>query len=234
MKIIAADDEPFALEDLVAVIKEARPEAEVHDFGNPTELLDFAKEQPCDVAFLDIDMGYMSGIEVAKQLKIWHPKINVIFVTAYDEYMHTAIKMRASGYLSKPATREDVSEELENLRNPLPQGDAHTLVAKCFGTFDVFVDGKSLSFERNKTKELLAYLIDRRGNAVTSGELRAVLWEDAQTDKNTGTYLQILKKDLISTLRREGVEEILVTCYEVTFVKSKTQKSPQTFPFIKF
>lgn len=213
VKIIAADDEPFALENLVALIKEVKPEAEVYDFINPAEVLDFAEKQPCDVAFLDIDMGYMSGIEVAKQLKIWNPKINVIFVTAYDEYMHTAIKMRASGYLTKPATRDDVSDELENLRNPIPHGKEHMLVAKCFGTFDVFVDGKSLSFERNRTKELLAYLIDRQGNAVTSGELRAVLWEDAQTDKNTGTYLQILKKDLITTLKREGLEDVLVTSW---------------------
>lgn len=37
-----------------------------------------------------------------------------------------------------------------------------------------------MNFERSKSRELLAYLVDRRGSAVTSGELRAILWEDAE------------------------------------------------------
>jgi len=209
MRIITADDEPLALELLTEAVKEAVPGEELHEFSNPEKLLEFAERTPCDVAFLDIDMGCMSGIEVAKKLKIWNPAINIIFVTAYSEYMYTAIKMRVSGYLTKPATKEEVKEELENLRNPVRMPAEHRLQAKCFGTFDVFVEEKSLSFERSKTKELLAYLIDRRGNAVTSGEIRAVLWENAPNDKTTGTYLQILKKDLISTLKREGVEDAL-------------------------
>lgn len=209
MRIITADDEPLALESLTEAVKEAVPEEEIHEFSNPEKLLEFAGSTLCDVAFLDIDMGFMSGIEVAKKLKIWNPAINIIFVTAYSEYMYTAIKMRVSGYLTKPVTREEVKEELENLRNPVRMPAEHRLQAKCFGTFDVFVEGKSLSFERSKTKELLAYLIDRRGNAVTSGEIRAVLWENAPNDKTTGTYLQILKKDLVSALKREGVEDVL-------------------------
>ncbi|MDD5949982.1 MAG: response regulator, partial [Lachnospiraceae bacterium] len=73
MRIIAVDDEPYALEELVEAIKKAEPEAEVYDFMDPAEALAFAKEQSCDVAFLDVDMGYTSGIEVAKQLKLWYP-----------------------------------------------------------------------------------------------------------------------------------------------------------------
>lgn len=213
MRIIAADDEPLALEDIVSKIKEVKPEAELYDFGDPEALLAFAEKEPVDVAFLDIEMGSMSGIEVAKQLKIWYPKINIIFVTGYNEYMQTALKLRVSGYLMKPAVKEDVAEELDNLRNPVLPEKEHQLVVRCFGTFDVFVDGKSITFERNKTKELLAYLIDRRGSAVTSGELRAVLWSDAVTDENTGTYLQKLKKDLASTLKKEGFGDVFVTSW---------------------
>ncbi|MCI5882858.1 MAG: response regulator [Clostridiales bacterium] len=213
MKIIVADDEPLALEDLEDAVRGEKPKAEIYAFSNPMEILSFARETACDIAFLDIDMGCMSGIDVAKQLKIWYPKINIIFVTAYSEYMHTAIKMRASGYVTKPVTKEDVRDELGNLRNPVIQNEKDKLTVRCFGNFDVFVDGHSLKFERNKTKEMLAYLVDRRGSSVTSGELRAVLWEGVSNDKNTGTYLQILKKDLISTLKREGFTDVLVTSW---------------------
>lgn len=209
MRILAADDEPLALEELVSAIKKAKKDAQVVAFGSPGKLLDYAKDHPVDVAFLDIEMGSMSGVEVAKQLKTQYPKVNIVFVTGYDQYMHTAIHLRASGYLLKPVQTEEVREELENLRNPILPEKKNMLTARCFGTFDAFVEGESLNFERKKTKELLAYLIDRRGSSVTSGELRAVLWGDAETDANTMTYLSKAKKDLINTLKQVGVEDCL-------------------------
>lgn len=213
MRIIAADDEPLALEALVSGIKTVQPEAKVYDFLIPEDIIDFAKTHACDVAFLDIEMGTMSGLEVAKQLKQIYPKINIIFVTGYSDYMIKAFQMHASGYLLKPVVDSDIREELNNLRNPIMKSNSHVLTVRCFGTFDVFVDGKSIEFERNKTKELLAYLIDRRGSSVTSGELRAVLWEDAVTDQYTGTYLQKLKKDLVTSLKKVGLEDVFVTSW---------------------
>lgn len=210
MRILAADDEAIALEQLVEAIREASPGAELISFQKPRELLRYAQENPYDVAFLDIEMGAVSGIEVAKQLKIWNPKVNLIFVTGYDQYMAEAFRLHASGYVCKPATVADIREELEGLRTPVLPEKKNQLVERCFGTFDVFVNGKSLEFQRNKTKELLAYLIDRRGSAVTSGELRAVLWEDNGDDKSKSTYLQMLKKDLVSTLQRAGVADVLI------------------------
>lgn len=207
MNIIAADDEKYSLEELVEAIKKADSSGTVASFTNPNDVLEYSGSNKVDIAFLDIEMGSMSGIEVAKQLKRIHPKVNIIFVTGYNQYMREAIHLRASGYVEKPVTAEDISEELNNLRNPLPYKE-NVLVAKCFGNFDVFVNGESLYFERSKTKEMLAYLIDRRGAAVTSGELCAVLWENAENDRNTGVYLQKLKKDLINTLKNAGVSDV--------------------------
>ena len=209
MRILAADDEPLALEELVGTIKEVNSEAEVVSFGSPRKLLEYVKEYPVDVAFLDIEMGSMSGVDVAKQLKVQYPKVNIVFVTGYDQYMHTAIHLRASGYLLKPVQADEVREELRNLRNPILPEKKKILTARCFGTFDAFVNGESLNFERKKTKELLAYLIDRRGSSVTSGELRAVLWGDVETDANTMTYLSKVKKDLLNTLKQAGVDDCL-------------------------
>ncbi|MBU5477252.1 response regulator [Eubacterium sp. MSJ-21] len=211
MKILAADDEELGYRQLVTAIQEAAPDAEIKAFQEPDALLHFAKEHPCDVAFLDVEMGHLSGVEVARQLKQWYPKVNIIFVTGYSQYMEDAIRLRTSGYVGKPVTKEKIQEELENLRHPVEEIKRDVLVVRCFGTFDVFMNGKSLNFERSKTKEMLAYLIDRRGSAVTSGELRAVLWEDAETDEKTGVYLQKLKRDLINTLKSVGMESVFVT-----------------------
>lgn len=213
MRIIAADDEIYALQHIVNSIKEAAPDAELHSFMSAREVLEYAKDNPCDVAFLDVQMGAVSGIDVAKQLKIWQPKVNIVFVTGYDEYMNKAIRLHVSGYVGKPATKDDIAAELNNLLNPVMPEEENKLVAKCFGNFDVFVNGKSLVFEKSKTKEMLAYLIDRRGAAVTSGELRAVLWQDVDTDDNTHSYLSKIKKDLLVTLNKAGLGDVFVTSW---------------------
>ncbi len=213
MKIIAADDELLSLERLTEAITEAEPDAEIATFDNSKELLAYAKEHTVDVAFLDIEMGMVSGIDVAKQLKVWYPRVNIIFVTAYNKYMADAFKLRVSGYVGKPVRTEDIREELQGLRIPVLPPKDNVLTARCFGTFDVFVNGKHLEFERSKTKEMLAYLIDRRGSEVTSGELRAVLWEDAETDENTRSYLSKIQKDLKRTLASVGMEDILLTSW---------------------
>ena len=213
MKIIAADDEQYSLERLVESITEAAPDAEIASFENPKELLSYVKEHAVDVAFLDIEMGTVSGIDVAKQLKIWYPRVNIIFVTAYNKYMADAFKLRVSGYVGQPVRTEDIIEELNGLRIPVMPPKENVLTAKCFGTFDVFMNGKRVEFERSKTKEMLAYLIDRRGSEVTSGELRAVLWEDAETDENTRSYLSKIQKDLKHTLAAIGMENVFLTSW---------------------
>lgn len=219
MIIFAADDEVYALKELVDVIENVEPLAKIFAFGNPRELLKYAEEHVCDIAFLDVQMGEISGIEVAKQLKIFNPKVNIIFVTGYNSYMQKAIQLHASGYILKPVTEESVKSELENLLNPVQHSEKNKLVAKCFGNFEVYVNGKVLEFEKSKTKELLAYLIDRRGAAVTSGELRTVLWENFGTDVNTRSYLAKLKKDLTSTLKKADMEKVFETSWNSYMIK---------------
>ena len=55
-------------------------------------------------------MPEINGIELAKQMKKFQPKVNVIFCTGYSEYMQQAIKLHASGYLLKPSDKEKVKE----------------------------------------------------------------------------------------------------------------------------
>ena len=210
MKIIAADDEPLALKNLTKAIREAQPEAELITFTDPEEVLAYAEDHPVDVAFLDVEMGTMSGIEVGKELKIKYPKINLIFVTAYDKYMAQAIELRMSGYVGKPATKEKIRIELEDLKHPVPMQQEGTLTVHCFGNFEVFVNGKILGFEKAKTKEMFAYLVDRRGSSVTTGELRSILWDDVETDVNTRSYLSKTKKDLVTTLKKAGVRDVFI------------------------
>lgn len=183
MKILAADDETLAREMLTDAIREAVPDADIFDFAKPSELLAFAGENTCDIAFLDIHMRGMNGVELAKKLKDLNPKLNIIFVTGFDQYTGEAMALHASGYIMKPVTKEKVELELSELRHPITPKSDVLLRVQCFGNFDVFTpDGQPVHFERSRSKEVFAYLVHRHGSSCSIKEIAAALFEDEPYD----------------------------------------------------
>ncbi|MEG2814144.1 MAG: response regulator [Oscillospiraceae bacterium] len=209
MNIIAADDEGIALRLLISSIHEAMPKAEVFGFGSGEEALAFGSKKLCEVAFLDINMSDVDGITIAKHLKQVNPKINIIFVTAYKKYAMEALSLHSSGYIMKPATKEKIENELEHLRHPVPMQTKHKVWIQCFGNFEVFADGEPIKFAYSKTKELLAFLVDRKGAFCSNGEIIAALWEDDDDSVKKSSYLRDLKADLLATFTALGVEEAI-------------------------
>lgn len=208
MNIIAVDDERLGLESLISAIRKASPNSNVVGFRDSDEVLEYVKENNVDVAFLDIQMRGTTGIELAKELKRINPSINIIFETGFDTYQQDAFSMHASGYVLKPITKEKVEVELDNLRHPLVEnnGVLNRLVIKTFGNFEIFYKQKPIKFKYDKTKELFALLIDRRGALLSHGEIMAELWEDDSHE----SYLRGLKKDLNDVLKGIGKENVII------------------------
>ena len=65
MKIIALDDEELALEGLMDAIRACAPNAELHGFSYAEDVLEYLEDHTCDVAFLDIEMAGLNGMELA-------------------------------------------------------------------------------------------------------------------------------------------------------------------------
>ena len=204
MKILAVDDEIIALEGLVKSIKEADSNAVVYSFRFADEAIKFVETNMCDAAFLDIEMYGINGVSLANILLKMNPNINIIFSTGYGNYRDVAFDIHASGYIVKPITPEKVKKELANLRKPVKI--ENKLQINVFGNFEVYFDGKPLKFKYTKSKELLAYLVDRRGSLCTVSELISILFED---DGEHKTYFKSIRKDLIATLTEIGCEEAI-------------------------
>lgn len=204
MRILAVDDERLALEALIEAIKIACPNAQLSGFRYAEDALEYAKENVCDVAFLDIEMAGINGVSLALKLKELNGDINIIFVTGYGNYRAEAFDMRASGYVVKPVTAEKVKCELANLRRPVVEEKRIRINA--FGNFEVFLDGKALHFRYSKTLELLAYLVDRKGNSCSVGEMMGILFED---EGEHTTYFKSIRADLLNTLKSCGCEDII-------------------------
>lgn len=207
MNILAADDEKIALEGLVQAIREAEPSADVYGFRKASEALAFYQQHTCEVAFLDVQLRGASGIELAKQMKLLNPAVNIIFATGYGDYREDAFDMHVSGYLMKPITPLKIRKELDNLRYPVTVVPQKRILIRTFGNFELYVDHSAAAFKYEKTKEMLAYLVDRRGAWCSNAEIMAVLWQD----KSHVSYLSNLKKDMADTLASFGCPDLVET-----------------------
>ena len=205
MKILLVDDEELQLMRLESAVKLVVPDAELLKYTNPVEAYDANKDNQIDIAFLDIEMPLINGVQLAKKLKHLNPLINIIFVTAYDSYALEAYKIHASGYVTKPVNEEKIKAEIESLRHPIELKASNRVQVKCFGNFEIFIDGEPVKFKRNKSKELLAYLIDREGASVNTNELNAVLWEEDHK-----SYLRNLIADIQQTLKEYDVKDVFI------------------------
>ena len=120
MRVLLVEDEELQMIRLEKEARKALPsDTEFLMYLKPIDALNDNTLVNIDIAFLDIEMPGMNGIQLAKMLKKVNPRINIIFVTAYDNYALEAYQIHASGYLSKPVKSEKIKEEIAALRNPV-------------------------------------------------------------------------------------------------------------------
>lgn len=110
----------------------------------------------------------------------------------------------------KPIDKEQVLAEMDNLRNPPNRTvPVKRIRAQCFGDFELFADGKAVAFARSKSKELLAYLIDRRGAGSSAVRVAATLWEDGVYDRARQKQFSAILADMMKALRPVKAEHIV-------------------------
>lgn len=210
MNIIAVDDKIPVLLQVESAIREAVPDCSLAGFISSKKALAHARDIRVDVAFLDIDMAEMNGLVLAKRLKDIYGKTNIIFITGYTEYALDAFQLAASGYILKPAEPDAIRREMNRLRDPVSLEDTGRVRINCFGNFSVFVDHEPLIITREKPRELLAYLVHKRGTFVRTSEIAAVLWEDKTYGSAVRTNMRQVIFRLMNVLKGKGIEDIIL------------------------
>ena len=118
MTIVCVDDHPIMLKGLVQNTRQLLPDANIEAFENASEALEFVKENGCDILICEIELYGMDGLTLAKNVKKLNSNVNIIFLTVCDEKEHAkeVLKIKPSGYIVKPAKKEQLELELNNLR----------------------------------------------------------------------------------------------------------------------
>ena len=120
--VIMVDDNKVFLNDGMPIIEEVIPNAAVIGFTKPSEAVEYAKANRIALAFLDIEMIDVSGLDVCRRLLEINQRTNVVYLTAYRDYSFDAWDTGAIGFMVKPLTADGVKKQLEKLRYPFLTG----------------------------------------------------------------------------------------------------------------
>ena len=110
----------------------------------------------------------------------------------------------------KPIAPEDVQGEIDNIKGV--RLAEKMLTVKCFGNFEVYAKNEALVFKRSKSKELFAFLVDRKGARMTAKQICAILFSEDTDDTKNAAYLRQLVLDIKNTLKAVGAESVF--CHE--------------------
>lgn len=209
IRIAAVDDESHVLERFERMVRDYKDVELCGLFETGEQLLAYLESNPLDAVFLDIEMPEMNGLELSAQILDRHEAIDIVFVTAFNQYAIEAFEVQAIDYILKPLTDTRLNKIMMRLmkRNGVDQQQDKPFV-QCFGDFEVFLGREALAWKNSKAKEILAFLVHKGGIPVNWEKIADAVWpefnsEKAQTNFHATTYL------LRKRLAEAGISRIL-------------------------
>lgn len=219
MRILVVDSNAENSQRLKEIICATFPNALVDVENDEQEACYLAERVEYSAVLTETKRIDFNGLCFARSVHERSPQTRVIFVTNDPSFAVPAFKTRAVGYLIAPISQDNLREEFVDLG--IFGGENHKVEAKTFGNFELFCDGKIIQFGRAKSKELLAYLIDKNGTTATGSELIVNLWEDKDVDRTTRSMLHNLVSDIKKTLISYGIPELFETKRNAFRVKTE-------------
>jgi len=194
-RCVIAEDEILLQQELVKLLHEVWPGLDIvaicDDGGSALEAI--AAHQP-EIAFLDIRMPGLSGLEVASSVLAAGARTEIVFVTAYDQYALDAFDRGAVDYLLKPIARERLAATVTRVRERLARGgaDATQLAALLAGLHNL-----SALQPAAPRAQPLVWLTASRGV-----ETRLILVDDVAYFQSDSKYTVVMTAEGESLLRK--------------------------------
>lgn len=114
LSVLVADDEPLARAMVAALVRSDQDVGTVFESGDAPTARQIIAEQGVDIAFLDVEMPGMTGLQIASDLPLERPV--VVFVTAFGQYAPSAFEVRAVDYVLKPFSDARLLEALDRAK----------------------------------------------------------------------------------------------------------------------
>lgn len=193
LSAIVIDDEILAVRLLKGLLEKTGQVCVVGAFTTAAQALSYVQNLKLDVAFIDIEMPEMSGLELAKKIKEASNDVEIIFVTAYDKYALEAFRVNAIDYILKPASSDDISKIITRLKKirslqtslqvPADKGRIY-----CFSRLLVYGAGSGtpIRWRTSKAEELFAFFVTKLNVEVSKWIVIDTLWPECEPGKVSG------------------------------------------------
>lgn len=209
IKIAAVDDERHALERFEKIAAGVSGIRLLGLYDTSEEIISHLKRENLDVVFLDIEMPGQNGLQLFKQLQAIDPGLDIVFVTAYKNYAIDAFEMNALDYILKPVTEERFNRTIRRIQDRRrPEGYTVKPFIQCLGDFEVFVNGSALTWKNSKAKEILGFLVQKKGVPVNWEKIADAVWPDYNAEKSHSNFhatTYLLRKRLAEA----GISDLL-------------------------
>ena len=209
MKAIIVDDEPLSISRFERISKKIPELNMVGSFSSPLEAYDFAKNHNVEIAFVDVEMPIMNGIELAMKLRELSPNIIIVFISAHEGYIKESNRMGGDYYIVKPFEEKVIKLAMDRI-NLLAQRQDKELYIRTFGTFSVLKDGVPIPLV-GKAKEILALIVTYRGKEVSNQTIYSTLWENRPYGNDEMVVFFNALRRLRTTLKNEGLDSLLIS-----------------------
>src|SRR5699024_9096482 len=193
MKVVCVDDEKLALDIMTHLLGKIEKIELVESFQTVKTALDFVFKEEVDVVFLDFEMPEINGLELAEKILEKKPHIDVVFVTAYNEYAVEAFELNAIDYLMKPVKLTRLEKTIERLSKETtvkPETNSeekqNTLQIKLAHNLSFSLGDnpfEPLKWRTAKARELFLYLLQNKNTLVHKGTLMEMLWGEEELDR---------------------------------------------------
>ncbi|OAT80772.1 hypothetical protein A6M21_12845 [Desulfotomaculum copahuensis] len=124
LRVLIVDDEPLARDELRFLLESIDSVDICGEAGSGEDAINLARAVEPDLVFLDICLGGLDGLTVARELLAASRRMLIVFATAYDRYAIEAFEINAVDYILKPFSRERVVRTLERARQVLLEKSA--------------------------------------------------------------------------------------------------------------
>ncbi|GGH87924.1 two-component SAPR family response regulator [Pullulanibacillus pueri] len=191
MKITLLDDEPLALSYLEHQLNKIENLEIIAKFTNPHDFETFILNENVDIAFMDIHLPEINGIELADKILQTKPQINIVFITAFDDYALEAFELNALDYIMKPVQMKRLLKTINRIKDRLeipPIASAPKILRlNLFKHFSMESEERQLTprWRTTKAQELFLYLLHNRGLLVQKHLVIDMLWPDFEINKAT-------------------------------------------------
>lgn len=178
-------------------------------FETAEDAIAFADTQPFEIAFLDIELPGINGIECAKALREKMPELLVVFISAYDDYLRDSNLIGGDDYIVKPYRKETIEKTMDKMRL-LVRRQKKNVAVQMFGRFTVMKDGIPVPL-RGKAKEILALILVKRGKEISNEEIYSIIWETREySNIHMKVYYNALKR-LRDSLEMYGLSNMILS-----------------------